>query len=114
MCIRDRDRGWFMFFVTLLNHFYWVSGATLGGLFGSLIKFDTEGLEFVMTAMFVVIFMEQWLKDKEHKSAILGLGLSAICLIAFGADNFIIPSMAAIFIVLTAMRKHMEKGGDMK
>lgn len=58
------DRGWFMFFVTLLNHFYWFSGATLGGMFGSLIHFNTEGLDFVMTAMFVVIFMDQWLKDK--------------------------------------------------
>ncbi|WP_274954998.1 AzlC family ABC transporter permease, partial [Anaerostipes butyraticus] len=49
----DTDRGWFMFFVTMLNHFYWVFGATLGGICGSLIHFDTEGLDFVMTAMFV-------------------------------------------------------------
>lgn len=55
----DVDKGWFMFFVTILNHFYWFSGATLGGIFGSLIHFNTEGLDFVMTAMFVVIFMEQ-------------------------------------------------------
>ena len=58
----DVDRGWFMFFVTLLNHLYWFSGAALGGLFGSFIHFNTEGLDFVMTAMFVVIFMEQWMK----------------------------------------------------
>ena len=57
----DVDRGWFMFFVTLLNQLYWVTGSTLGGLFGSLIRFNTDGLEFAMTAMFVVIFMEQWL-----------------------------------------------------
>lgn len=67
-----------MFFVTLLNHFYWFSGATMGGIFGSLIHFNTDGLEFVMTAMFVVIFMEQWLKDRRHASALLGLGLSAL------------------------------------
>ncbi len=72
------DHGWFMFFVTLLNQFYWVSGSTLGGIFGSLIRFNTEGLEFVMTAMFVVIFMEQWLKEKNHTSALLGLALSAL------------------------------------
>ena len=89
------DRGWFMFFVTLLNHFYWFSGATLGGIFGSLIHFNTEGLDFVMTAMFVVIFMEQWLKEKNHVSSLLGLGISLLCLIAFGADNFIIPAMLA-------------------
>lgn len=110
----DVDKGWFMFFVTALNQFYWVSGSTLGGLFGLLIHFNTEGLEFVMTAMFVVIFLEQWLKDKKHTSAILGLALSAICLIAFGADNFMIPSMLSILIVLTLIRKPLEKDGGIK
>ena len=107
----DVDRGWFMFFVTLLNHIYWFTGATLGGIFGSLIQFDTEGLEFVMTAMFVVIFLEQWLKEKRHTSALLGLGLSLICLIAFGADGFIIPAMLAILGVLTLIRRPLESKG---
>lgn len=106
------DRGWFMFFVTLLNQIYWVSGATLGGLFGSLIPFNTEGLEFVLTAMFVVIFLDQWLKEENHTSAILGLALSLLCLLAFGADGFIIPSMVAILAVLTLLRKPIEKGGE--
>lgn len=110
----DVDKGWLMFFVTLLNHFYWFSGATLGGLFGSLIHFNTEGLDFVMTAMFVVIFMEQWLIDSKHTSAVLGLVLSALCLIIFGADDFIIPSMIAILGVLTLLRRPMEKGGEMR
>lgn len=111
---RGVDKGWFMFFVTLLNHFYWFFGATLGGIFGSLIHFDTEGLDFVMTAMFVVIFMEQWLKEKNHTSSILGLLLSLICLCAFGVENFIIPTMLAILAVLTLIRKPLEaeKGGD--
>lgn len=111
---RGVDKGWFMFFVTLLNHFYWFFGATLGGIFGSLIHFDTEGLDFVMTAMFVVIFMEQWLKEKNHTSSILGLLLSLICLCTFGAENFIIPAMLAILAVLTVIRKPLEaeKGGD--
>lgn len=110
---KDVDRGWFYFFVTLLNQCYWVFGSTLGGIFGSLIHFDTEGLEFVMTAMFVVIFMEQWMKEKNHASAFLGLLISLICLIAFGADRFIIPSMFAILGVLTMLRKPLEKrGGD--
>ncbi len=108
----DVDRGLFMFFVTLLNHFYWFSGATLGGIFGSFIQFNTEGLSFVMTAMFVVIFMEQWLKDKKHTSALLGLGLSLICLLVFGADNFIIPAMIAILGVLTLLRAPLEKGEE--
>lgn len=108
----DVDRGWFMLFVTLLNQFYWFSGSTLGGIFGSLLTFNTEGLDFVMTAMFVVIFLEQWLKDKSHTSSLLGLGLSLLCLIAFGADNFIIPSMLAILGALTLLRRPIEKGGD--
>lgn len=108
------DRGWFMFFVTLLNQIYWVTGATLGGLFGSLITFSTEGLDFVMTAMFVVIFLEQWLKEKKHTASILGLGISAVCLVAFGADDFMIPSMAALLIALTLLRRPLEKGGEDK
>ena len=109
---KDVDRGWFMFFITLLNHLYWFSGSTLGGLFGSLIHFNTEGLDFVMTAMFVVIFMEQWLKDKRHTSALAGTGISLLCLLIFGPDNFIIPAMLAILAALTLLRKPLEKGAD--
>ena len=108
----DVDRGWFMFFVTLLNHFYWFSGATLGGIFGSFLHFSTEGLDFVMTAMFVVIFLEQWLKEKKHVSAICGLVVSLLCLILFGADQFMVPAMLAILGVLTLLRKPLEKGAD--
>ena len=105
------DRGLFMFFVTLLNQLYWVSSATLGGIFGSLIRFNTEGLDFVMTAMFVVIFLEQWLKEKNHVSSLLGLGLTALCLVFLGPDKFMIPAMAAILGVLLLLRTPMEKGG---
>ena len=107
---KDVDRGWFMFFVTLLNHLYWFSGAALGGLFGSIIHFNTEGLDFVMTAMFVVIFMEQWMKEKHHGSALLGLGLSFLCLLAFGPGRFMVPSMIAILAALTLLQKPFEKG----
>lgn len=109
---KDVDRGWFMFFVTALNHLYWFTGATLGGIFGSLINFSTEGLEFVMTAMFVVIFLESWLKEKRRASALIGISISAICLIAFGSEDFIIPAMLAMIGVLTLLRKPLEKGGD--
>jgi len=107
----DVDRGWFMFFVTLLNHFYWFFGAALGGIFGSLLHFNAEGLDFVMTAMFVVIFTEQWLKEKRHISALLGIGLSLLCLLAFGPGNFIIPAMLAILAALTGLRGRLEEGG---
>jgi 4-azaleucine resistance transporter AzlC len=105
----DVDRGWFMFFVTLLNQIYWVSGATIGGLVGSLIHFDTEGISFVMTAMFVVIFMEQWMKEKHHISAYIGLGVSAVCLFLFGSDSFMVPTMISIVVLLAAFRKPLEK-----
>lgn len=106
---KDVDEGWFMFFVTLLNHFYWFFGATLGGIFGSLIHFNTEGIEFVMTAMFVVIFLEQWLKEKNHISAIVGTVLSFLCLVAFGAEDFIIPAMLVILAALTFLRPGLSK-----
>ncbi|AMM94478.1 azaleucine resistance protein AzlC [Peribacillus simplex] len=107
---KDVDKVWFMTFVTLLNHFYWVLGATIGGVFGSLVHFNTEGLEFVMTALFVVIFIEQWMKEKKHQIALVGLGLSTVSLIIFGGNTFIIPAMAAILGMLTILRKPIEKG----
>lgn len=105
----DVDSGWFMFFVTLLNHFYWFSGATIGGLIGSLLHFSTDGISFVMTAMFVVIFLEQWLKEKRHISAYTGLCTSAICLIMFRADSFMIPTMVTIISLLAVLRKPLER-----
>ncbi|WP_156177989.1 azaleucine resistance protein AzlC [Bacillus sp. SA1-12] len=106
---KNVDNGWFMFFVTLLNHSYWVIGSAIGGIFGSFVRFNTEGLEFVMTALFVVIFIEQWMKEKKHHSALTGLGLSTVCLIIFGGTNFIIPAMLAILGILTILRKPLEK-----
>ncbi|MDX8044971.1 azaleucine resistance protein AzlC [Gracilibacillus sp. S3-1-1] len=103
------DKGWFMVFVTILNQVYWVAGAAIGGIFGSYITFNTEGLEFVMTALFVVIFVDQWMKETRHHSAIVGLGLSVLCLLIFGGSNFIIPAMIAILGVLTLLRKTVEK-----
>lgn len=105
----DVDRGWFMFFVTLLNQFYWVSAATVGGLVGSLLKFDTDGISFVMTAMFVVIFLEQWLKEEKHHASVIGIGASALCLILFGPDSFLLPAMAVILILLALLRDYLEK-----
>ncbi len=105
---KNVDKGWFMFFVTLLNHSYWVIGSAIGGIFGAYVTFNTEGLEFVMTALFVVIFIEQWMKEKNHYSALAGLGLSTICLLIFGGNNFIIPAMLMILGTLTLLRKSMK------
>ncbi len=100
---RDVDKGWFMFFVTLLNHLYWVFGATLGGLLGHFITFNTEGIEFVMTALFVVLFLDQWEANKNHSSALVGLFSSFICLFVFGSDNFLIPAMVGIVVCFIFM-----------
>ncbi|MDO4742720.1 MAG: AzlC family ABC transporter permease [bacterium] len=110
----DIDKGWFMFFVTLFNHFYWFSGATLGGILGSLVSFNTKGLEFVMTAMFVVIFLEQWLKEKKHYSSLIGIMVSVVCLYLFGAESFIVPTMVGILFLLTVFRKPIEKVGGLE
>ena len=107
------DRGWFMFFVTLLNHLYWVSGATLGGLLGSFVTFNTRGLEFVMTAMFMVIFLEQWCKETRHYTALIGLAASAGCLWYFGAGAFMIPAMLGMLGLLTIFRRPIEKAGGL-
>lgn len=113
----DVDRGWFYFFVTLLNQIYWVSGATIGGLMGDLISFNTKGLDFAMTALFVVILLDQWLKEKHHMSAWIGMISSVVCLLLFGADDFMIPTMICILVLLTVFRKPIEnpeKAGDAK
>ena len=81
----------------------------LGGVLGSFIHFNTEGLDFVMTAMFAVIFLEQWLKEKHHASEWIGLAASVGCLLLFGADNFLVPTMICILAALTALRRPLEK-----
>lgn len=105
------DRGWFYFFVSLLDYSYWAVASTLGGIFGSFISFDIQGLDFVMTAMFVVIWLEQWLGEKDHTSSLLGLGLPVLCLLVFGRDDFIIPAMLAILLALTLLRNKIGEGG---
>lgn len=106
------DDGWFMLWVSLLDFLYWLSGATLGGIFGNLITFSTKGLDFVMTAMFVVIFVEQWMKDKRHVSAVLGVVLSVVSLLVFGPDNFVIPAMVLMLLALIVLRQKLDATGD--
>ena len=106
------DKGWFYFFVTLLNHSYWILGATLGALIGGFISFNTEGIEFVMTAMFVVIFLEGWLKGGKRISSLIGVLSSVTCLVIFGADTFLVPSMVCIVALLSVFRKRIEGGAN--
>lgn len=109
----DVDRGAFHLCVSLLDHAYWSCAALTGGLLGSLISFSTEGLDFVMTAMFTVILLEQLLKEKKHYTAVIGLVSSVVCLMLFGPNSFLIPTMACILLVLTVLRNPIEKAGDL-
>ena len=104
------DRRAFMLAVTLLNQSYWVIGSVAGGLIGPLLTFDTYGIDFVMTAFFVVIFLNQWRTSKRHSPALIGLGASAVSLLIFGAENFIIPAMILIVLCLTVFRRQLSKG----
>ncbi|HAA25704.1 MAG TPA: branched-chain amino acid ABC transporter permease [Ruminiclostridium sp.] len=103
--LEDVNENWFYFFITLLDHGYWVLGSAIGSMLGSIVLFNTKGLDFVLTALFVVIFVGQWKTRKDHKPAVIGVLCSVICLVIFGQGNFIIPSMIAILAALTLFRK---------
>lgn len=102
------DKGWFMLWVTVLDYSYWVTGATIGGLFGDFLTFNTRGLDFVMTAMFTTIFMEQWMKEHNHTASVIGILISVACLAVFGADRFVIPAMTVMLLVFFGIRSKLE------
>ena len=106
---RDVDRGWFMLWITWLNEGYWVLSALLGGLIGGMLPFDTTGLGFVMTAMFVVIFLEQWLHESCHATAMLGILAAGGCLALFGAQSVMVPAMVIILLALLLARRPLEQ-----
>ena len=106
---KDVDRGWFMLWITWLNEGYWVLSALLGGLVGGMLPFDTTGLGFVMTAMFVVIFLEQWLHESCHATAMLGILAAGGSLALFGAQSFMVPAMVIILLVLLLARWPLEQ-----
>ncbi len=95
----------YCFWVTLFDHIYWVSGTLLGSLAGTILPINFEGVEFALTALFVTIFVEQWLSTKDHRPAIIGVAATTLCLLLFGSDVFLIPSMVIIAGCLTMMRK---------
>ena len=94
----------YYFLVSLFNQSYWVAGSVIGSLLGSVIPFNTEGIDFTLTALFVTVFVEQWKNTKNHIPALTGVISSVVCLLIFGADKFLIPSMVLIAAVLTFSR----------
>ena len=101
----DVSRAGYCFLVTLFDHIYWVSGTVLGSLTGTLLPINYEGVDFALTALFVTIFVEQWLSTKNHGPAVVGIAATVVCLVFFGADVFLIPSMGIIAACLILMRK---------
>ena len=92
------------FMVALFDHCYWIIGSVLGGIIGQLITFDTTGIDFSMTALFVVIVLNQWLESKEHRPAIFGAVIGILCLLLFGPDKFLLPALTLIAVILIGVR----------
>lgn len=103
----DIDKELFYFFVTLLNQIYWISGTAIGTLAGTF--FNIEGLDFVMTALLTVLFVDNLLKEKSHAGSVVGVCAAVLCLIIFGGNSFIIPAMLLILLALTILRKPIEE-----
>lgn len=105
------DRHWYGFFVSLFDQCYWVLGCALGSLVGEVLSFDTAGIDFSMTALFVTVFVEQWLTAKDHRPALLGLVCSVACLLIFGPGSFLIPTMISVTVVSLLLRRTLGGGG---
>ena len=106
---KDVDKGWVMFYITLLNHSYWILGSALGNIVGSFLPFNTNGIDFVLTALFLVIFIEQLLSNKNHLPETIGIASAVLCRLVFGPDIFLIPTMIMILILVTVLKKPLER-----
>lgn len=106
---KDVDENKFLLAIALLDQIYWVVGSIIGAVAGSLIPFDSTGIDFAMTALFLVIFTEQWIGSKNHLPALTGVACGIVCLLIFGKDNFVLPTMICVMILLLSCRKIVEK-----
>lgn len=105
------DRHSYCFLVSLLDQCYWVTGTLLGGVAGSVLPLNLEGIDFALTALFVTIFVEQWLSTKNHRPAEIGVLSTVVCLLIFGKNMFLIPAMVIITLLLTGMSKTGKENG---
>lgn len=99
-----KEQHRYAFWVSLLNQGWWLLGTLIGSALGSVLPFDVTGVDFALTALFVTVFLEQWLSTKDHAAALIGVGASLLCLLLFGPDGFLMPSMLLILLALTALR----------
>ena len=97
------------FWIAILDQSYWILGSVIGAIIGGVLPFDTTGIDFAMTSLFTVIFVEQWLSTKCHIPALMGLAAAAVSLAILGPSNFILPAMLAICVTLVAMRSRLAK-----
>lgn len=102
------EQGQFFFAIALLDELYWIAGAVLGTVVGGQLPFDTTGIDFAMTALFIVIFTEQWLSYPTHLPAILGFICAVISLVIFGPSNFILPALIVTVTLLFVCRRYLE------
>lgn len=98
------DASSYYFYVSLFDYIYWIGGSAIGSVLGSVLPIRTEGVDFALTALFLTVFVEQWLTTKNHLSAIIGVGASVVCLLLFESDKFLIPTMVLITCLLLAMK----------
>lgn len=104
---RQRD---YQLLVSVLDHSYWVAGTLLGAVAGAVLPIDSEGVEFALTALFLTVFLEQWLTAKDHGPALIGVGASVLCLQIFGSDGFLIPAMLVIAALLLFYKEDRANG----
>jgi len=105
----DVDENKFLFAISILDHSYWVLGSAIGGIAGTVLPINSEGIDFAMTALFVVIFIEQWMDKKNRIPEIIGVAVAIVALIIFGASSFVLPAMLAIVALLFIGRKKLDK-----
>ena len=103
------DESKFLFAISVLDHAYWVLGSAIGAIAGTLLPISSEGIEFAMTALFVVIFIEQWMEKKNRIPAVIGVGVATISLLIFGADSFVLPAMLVIIALLFVGKKKLSQ-----
>lgn len=95
--------------ITLLNHLYWIAGTIIGSLAATAIPFNSEGIEFAMTALFLVLFIELWMSRDNRFSELVGVLAALVCLIVFGADGFVLPTMLLIVAIIMICRKKLDR-----
>ena len=108
----DVERKDFYFCIALLDYLYWVTATALGGLLGSFLTFDTTGMDFALTALFVVLFLEQWRKPENRPAGVVGILCAAGSLLVFGADNMVIPAMVLVLAVLLGARRRLDRSRE--